>query len=128
LLHKPTDKLVAEALTKPLSRVYFLGKRVQMNLERKNEEQPMKKALIGRVVTRRRFKPSVFSLTLMFLNLLSLRLTNGQKFDEGSSVVWQKLGEPSIVGFNCVNLKIRLVSICTLLPLEGLSTNDSLKM
>jgi len=128
LLHKPTDELVADDLTKPLSQVSFLEKRAQMNLERKNEKQPKRKALMSRVVPTKRFKPSVFSSMLMFLNLLSFGLLNEQKFDVGSSVIWPKLSKPTIVGFTRFNLKKRLVSLCKLLHLEGLSSNVSLKL
>jgi hypothetical protein len=122
----PTAELVADALTKPLPKVPFLDKRKLMNLREKREDPKKRKSLMSKVVVPKKFNLNLFGTLLMILQFLCLGL--GDKFEEGSPVLWRKTTEPPVVGFSSVNIKVNLISLCTLLPTDGLTNAAALKL
>lgn len=129
LQHKPTNELVADALTKALPRVQFLEKRDRMNLVMKAAEPEKRKALMSMVVPTKRFKLNLTSLLLCMCCILSgVGFGDGEQLKDGSAVVWRRDALPAVVGFNRVNMRVNLVSPCRLLPLDGFPLSEVIKM
>ena len=113
-----SKSLVADALTKALPAGPFWEKVKQMNLTEKSEPRK-RKALMSKVVVPKKFNLNLMWTLMLFLKLLTLGM--GEKFQEGSPVIWRRTQSPAVIGYNSVNLRMNLVSPCTFLPFAGLS-------
>jgi hypothetical protein len=112
-------------LTKALPKLQFLGKRDLMNLTEKTETRK-RKSLMSKVTVTKNFKLNLLWVVVLILKLMAFGIC--EKFQEGNPVLWRRTNAPAVIGYNSVSIKINLVSPCSLLPTDGLSTTVAFKL
>lgn len=117
LAHIPDTVQPADILTKAVVKVNFVKKRNIMGIRSPPPEAEKRKALSSVIVDPKR--PNLFwTLALIFLGLTMMGSAQ-DLHHTGSPILWRRSHDSVVVGFNAINMNIKLVSPCSLLPTKN---------
>ena len=117
LAHLPDTIQPADILTKSVVKETFIRKRGFMGVQPSPSEADRKRKAMCSVISDPK-RPNIFwSLLMMFL--MCLTLGGGTDIHAiGSPVLWRRNHDPVVIGFQAIKMTIKLVSPCTLMPME----------